>query len=105
MQMRRVTTRGFRLSRPPVTGVLGQIAMRGLVANVVLLVVAMAFGGVEWLAGGAAGAFMTLVFLGNRLDDFRERGCHFPSPCLANRKRKSRAHRSRIGWEVMHLSF
>src|SRR4051794_1275706 len=49
-------------------GVLHEIAVRGLFANVVLLVVAMAFGGVEGNGGRAAGALVALVVVGNGRD-------------------------------------
>ena len=45
--------------------VLRQIAVLGLFADVVLLVVAMALGGVERNAGRAAGALVALVVLGD----------------------------------------
>ena len=57
-------------SRPSAARILRQIAVRGLFADVVLLVVAMALGGVEGNAGRAAGALVALVFVGNGLDGF-----------------------------------
>src|SRR5438876_8039164 len=57
--------------RPAIAGVLREIAVRGLLADVVLLVVAMALGGVEGNSGLAAGALVTLVILGNGLDGLR----------------------------------
>jgi hypothetical protein len=41
-----------------------------LLSDVLFLVVAMALGGVEGNAGGAAGALVALVVFGNRLDGF-----------------------------------
>ena len=49
--------------RPAVAGVLRHVAVVGLFADVVLLVVAMALGGVEGNAGRAAGALVALVVL------------------------------------------
>src|SRR6476619_3502938 len=58
----------FRVSpspRPPVAGILRHVAVPGLLADVVLLVVAMALGGVERHVGGTAGALVALVVLGD----------------------------------------
>ena len=63
-------------SRPSAARILRQIAVRGLFADVVFLVVAMALGGVEGNAGRAAGALVALVFVGNGLDGFGQRLCH-----------------------------
>src|SRR5258707_306346 len=60
--------------RSPVTRVLRQIAVCGLFADVVLLVVAMSLGGVEGNAGRAAGAFVALVVLGDRRHGVRHHG-------------------------------
>src|ERR1700736_989599 len=57
--------------RPSIARVLRQIAMRGLFADVVLLVVAMALGGIEGNAGRAAGALVALVVVGHGLKRFR----------------------------------
>src|SRR6185437_11801381 len=56
--------------RPAVAGVLRQVAVLALFADVVLLVIAMAPGGVERHAGSAAGALVALVVLGDRRDGF-----------------------------------
>ncbi len=71
------------LPRPSVAGILDQIAVRGLLADVVLLVVAMAPGGVERNAWCAAGALVALVVVGNGPD---RRGLRF------------RHHRLRYAW-------
>src|SRR5205823_3341297 len=55
----------------PVAGVLREIAVRGLFADVVLLVVAMALGGVEGNVGLAAGALVAPVVHGNGRDGLR----------------------------------
>src|SRR5262245_26213029 len=57
--------------RSPATGVLREIAVGGLLADVVLLVVAMALGGVEGNVGRAAGALVALVVLRNERDVLR----------------------------------
>src|SRR3977135_901576 len=68
------------LPLPPVAGVLREIAVLGLLADVLLLVVAMALGGVEGNAGRAAGALVALVLFGNRVEGFVHRFCHRQSP-------------------------
>jgi len=75
------------LSAPPVAGVLHHIAVVALLADVLLFVVAMALGGVDGRAGRAAGAFVALVLLGDRLDGFCHGFCHCSSPLDARRKR------------------
>ena len=72
---------------PPVAGVLRQIAVLGLLADVLFFVVAMALGGVEGNTGRAAGALVALVVLGNRRDGFCAWFCHARSPFLVRRKR------------------
>src|SRR6266702_6401115 len=62
--------------RPFIARVLRQITMRGLFADVVLLVVAMALGGVEGNSGRAAGALVALVAVGNRLNNCGQRFRH-----------------------------
>src|SRR5436309_2245923 len=57
--------------RPAVARVLRHVAVLGLFADVVLLVIAMALGGVERNIGRAAGALVALVVLGNRRNGFR----------------------------------
>jgi hypothetical protein len=69
-------------TRPSVARVLRQIAVRGLFANVVLLVVAMAPGGVDGNAGRAAGALVAPVVVGNGLDGLCRRLCHACLRCL-----------------------
>jgi hypothetical protein len=64
-------------------GVLHEIAVRGLFADVVLLVVAMALGGVEWNGRRAAGPLVTLRLLRNGLDGLVQRLCHRWSPLFA----------------------
>jgi hypothetical protein len=71
------------LPRPLVARVLHQIAVRGLFADVVLLVVAMAFGGVEGNGGRTAGALVALVVVGNRRDGFRHGFRHPLAPLPA----------------------
>ena len=72
--------------RPAVAGVLGQIAVLGLFADVVLLVVAMALGGVERNAGRAAGALVALVVLRDRRWAFGHYGLRYqrnePTPAV-----------------------
>src|SRR3954470_20357795 len=63
--------------RPAVARVLRQIAVLGLFADVVLLVVAMALGGVEGNVGRAAGALVTLVVLRNRRWAFGHYGLRY----------------------------
>src|SRR3954468_9351120 len=65
---------------PALAGVLGQIAVGGLFADVVLFVVAVAFGGVERDFWRAAGALVAPVVVGNGRDGFVERLCHASSP-------------------------
>src|SRR5947209_2827228 len=65
---------------PAMAGVLRQIAVGGLFADVVLFVVAVAFGGVERNFGGAARALVAPVVVGNGRDGFVERLCHASSP-------------------------
>src|SRR5229473_3073110 len=72
---------------PPIARVLRQIAVLGLLADVLFFVIAMALGGVEGNAGRAAGALVTLVVLGNRRDGFCACFCHARSPFLVRRKR------------------
>src|SRR6266404_1496158 len=62
--------------RPSAAGVLRQIPMRGLFADVLLFVVAMALGGVEGNGGRAAGALVALIVVGNGLDGFGRRFRH-----------------------------
>src|SRR5437868_285551 len=66
-------------------GVLGQVAVGGLFADVLFFVVAVAFGGVERDFWGAAGALVTPVVVGNGRDGFVERFCHASSPLVAGR--------------------
>jgi hypothetical protein len=63
-------------------GVLHEIAVRGLLADVVLLVVAMAFCRVQWNGRSAAGSLVALRILRNGLDGFVQRLCHRWSPLL-----------------------
>jgi len=89
-------------------GVLRQIAVRGLFADVVLFIVAMALGGVQGNTGGAARPLVALVVLRDRLDGFCERFCHRWSPLLTERKRRAGTHRSRqfttaMTEETLHL--
>src|SRR5258708_35646633 len=72
--------------RPLIARVLRQITMRGLFANVVLLVVAMALGGVEGNGGRTAGALVALVVVGNGLDGF---GRRFRHGCLRCGRREN----------------
>src|SRR2546430_2813096 len=65
------------LPRSPVAGVLREIAVGGLLANIVLLVVAMALGGVEGNVGRAAGALVALVILGDRRNSLRHHGLRY----------------------------
>src|SRR6476660_733852 len=74
------------LPRPAVAGVLRQIAVRGLLADVVFLVVAMALGGIERHVGRTAGALVALVMLRNGRDVFGRRLCHRSSPLLNEEK-------------------
>src|SRR6185437_4938669 len=76
--------------RAAMTCVLRQIAVGGLFADVVLLVVAMAFCGVERRGRRAAGALVALVVVGNGLDGF----CHCWSPLSTERKRRRDGGRS-----------
>ncbi|QHP70860.1 hypothetical protein EI171_28385 [Bradyrhizobium sp. LCT2] len=66
----------YRLSLALVACVLGEIAVRRLLANILLLVVAVAFGGVDRDRRRAAGALVALVFFRNRLHCLRQRFCH-----------------------------
>src|ERR1051325_6559599 len=68
---------------PAMAGVLRQVAVRGLFADVLFFVVAVALGGVERDCWGAAGALVALVVVGNGRDGFVERFCHASSPLLA----------------------
>jgi hypothetical protein len=70
--------------RPPVAGVLRDIAVPGLLADVVFFVVAMASGGVGGNLGRAAGSLVAPVVLGNRPDGFLP---GHPQPPLPMRKR------------------
>src|SRR5665213_1260744 len=80
-------------------GVLRQVAVRSLFADVVLLVVAVAFCRVERRGRRAAGTLVALVVVGNGLDGF----CHCWSPLLTEGKRRwqggrsVRNHRTRHG--------
>src|SRR5258706_12714273 len=65
--------------RPSVAGVLGHIAVPGLLADVVFFVVAMAPGGVDGNPGRAARSPVALVVLGDRRDGFLQLGHHPPS--------------------------
>src|SRR6187431_415927 len=76
----RVTPGEACLSAPPVTRILHHVAVVALLADVLLLVVTMALGGVEGNAGRAAGALVALVVLGDRLDRFCHGFCHYSSP-------------------------
>ena len=87
-------TRSSPSPRAPVTGVLREIAVRGLFTDVVLLVVAMALGGVERNGRRAARALVALVLVGDRLDGLGERFCHHASPFLIEGKRRARRSRS-----------
>src|SRR6266403_536621 len=73
--------------RAPVAGVLGHVAVPGLLADVVFFVVAMAPGGVDGNLGRAAGPLVTPVVLWNRLDGFLPGHHQPPSPL---RKRRAR---------------
>jgi hypothetical protein len=64
------------LTRPLATRVLRQVAVRGLFADVVLLVVAMALGRVAGNAGCATGALVALVLVRHGLDGFAQRFRH-----------------------------
>jgi hypothetical protein len=55
---------------PPVARILHHVAVLALFADVVLLVVAVALGGVDGSVGRAAGALVALVVIGNGLDGF-----------------------------------
>src|SRR4051812_32341731 len=61
------------LPAPAMAGVLGQVAVGGLFADIVFFVVAVAFGGVERDGWRAAGALVALVVVGNGRDGFVER--------------------------------
>jgi hypothetical protein len=78
----RVTSGETCLSRPSVTRILLHVRVVALLADIPLLVVAMALGGVERNLGRAAGALGALVLLGNRFDGFRHGFCHRSSPLL-----------------------
>src|SRR5882724_11267725 len=88
----RVTQAALPSPRSPAAGVLRQIAVRGLLADVVLLVVAMALGGVEGNIGRAAGPLVALVLVGNGLDGFGERFCHRVLRC----SRKKTTHGAQL---------
>ena len=62
--------------RPAVAGVLCQVAVLALFADIVLLVIAMAPGGVDGNFGRAAGTLVALVLFGNRRDGFGPRLRH-----------------------------
>src|SRR4051794_25088906 len=72
-------------------GVLRQVAVGGLFADVVLFVVAVALGGVERDFWRAAGALVAAVVIGNGRDGCVERFRHAAPPCLAGSQRS--------GWE------
>jgi len=55
----------------PVAGILFQIAVRGLLVDVLLLVVAMSLGCIEWHARFAAHAGVAAILVGYGLDMFR----------------------------------
>ena len=74
-------------STPSITRILHHIPVIALLADVLLLVVAMALGGVEGDFGRAAGALVTLIFLGNGLDGFSYGFCHGWSPLGEEEKR------------------
>src|SRR5688572_31650909 len=73
--------------RPAVTRVLRHVAVPGLFADVVLLVVAMTLGGVEGNAGRAAGALVALVVFRDRRNGFRHHDLRYqrkePTPSAA----------------------
>src|SRR5882724_2794754 len=79
-----------RSARAAVAGVLGQVAVRSLLADVVLLVVAMALGGVEGNGGRAAGALVALVVVGNGRDGFGGRLRHACASPLFTEKDNAR---------------
>src|ERR1700716_260943 len=89
------------LPLPPVAGVLREVAVLGLLADVLFLVVAMALGGVEGDAGRAAGALVALVLFGNRGEGFVHRFGHRQSPLLTRKRstcrRRSRKHNCHSG--------
>jgi hypothetical protein len=61
-----------------------------LLADIVFFVVAVALGGVEGDGGGAAGAFVALVVVGNRRDGFGQGFCHASSPSLGQENAERR---------------
>jgi hypothetical protein len=71
-----------------VARILHEIPMRGLFADVVLLVVAVAPGGVERDFGVAAGALVGLVVFGDGLDGFGH--ARSPAACQDNAGRGAR---------------
>jgi hypothetical protein len=92
-------------SRPAVTRVLRHVAVFGLFADVVLLVVAMALGGIERNIGRAAGALVALVILRDGRNGFRhhdlrinEKNQRRPRRDRSQQSRRmGRAKRSRAG--------
>src|SRR5215472_13208045 len=70
--------------------ILREIPVRGLFADVVLLVVAMALGGVERNGGRAAGALVALLVLGNGWEGPVQRLCHCWSPLVRESTRGAR---------------
>ena len=81
-------------------GVLRQIAVRGLLANVVLFVVTMALGVVDHDGGFAAGSLVAPVVFGHGLDG----PGHARSPLLTGEKRLMRGHRSPVNSDPCSLS-
>jgi hypothetical protein len=82
--------RNDELPRPSAARVLHQIPVRGLFADVVLFVVAMALGGVEGNGGRAAGALVALIVVGNGRNRFGRRFRHGWLRC-ARRENAGRA--------------
>jgi hypothetical protein len=61
-----------------------------LFADIVFFVVAVALGGVEGDGGGAAGALVALVVIGNGRDGFGQGSCHASSPYFTKGEREAR---------------
>ena len=81
--------------------VLQEIAVLGLLADVVLLVVAMALGGVDGNAGCAAGTFVALVLVRHGLDGLAQRLRHW----LLRYIRRNVAARSSFRGDTTRSSF
>jgi hypothetical protein len=79
------------LSRSPARRILHQIPVFALFADVVLFVVAVAFGGVDGNARSAAGALVAPVVAGNGIDGFCLRFCHWVLGQLRRRNVERRA--------------